>query len=73
MNCLNFVYVPKDIDSLATLDRLYNRHVKRFYTDPLWRRKFRRRWWQHRWSIWHMVKHIPTFLAAKRSFEPEDA
>ena len=73
MNCLNFVYVPKDIHSRKTLDRHYNRHVKRFYTDPGWRRKFRRRWWQHRWSIWHMAKHIPTFLTARRSFEDEDA
>jgi magnesium-protoporphyrin IX monomethyl ester (oxidative) cyclase len=73
MNCLNFVYVPKGIESRKALDRLYNQHVKRFYTDAGWRRKFRRRWWQHRWSIWHMAKHIPTFLAARRSFEPEAA
>ncbi len=73
MNCLNFVYVPKGIETRKTLDRLYNRHVKRFYSDPSWRRKFRHRWWQHRWSIWHMAKHIPTFLAAKRSFETKDA
>ncbi len=73
MNCLNFVYVPKGIESRETLDRLYNRHVKRFYNDAGWRRKFRRRWWQHRWSIWHMIKHIPTFLAARRSFETEEA
>ena len=73
MNCLNFVYVPTGIESRQTLDRLYNRHVKRFYTDPAWRRKFRLRWWQHRWSIWHMATHIPTFLYAKRSFETEDA
>ncbi|KPJ74644.1 MAG: cobalamin-binding protein [Deltaproteobacteria bacterium SG8_13] len=73
MNCLNFVYVPKGIESREALDRLYNRHVKRFYTDPAWRRKFRRRWWQHRWSLWHMAKHLPTFVAARRSFEPEDA
>ena len=70
MNCLNFVFVPKSIDSKQTLDELYNRHVKRFYTDPAWRRKFRRRIWQHRWSLWHLLKHLPTFIAAKRNFEP---
>ena len=71
MNCLNFVFVPSGIDSTETLDRLYNQHVKRFYTDPGWRRKFRRRIWQHRRSIWHMLKHMPTFLAAKKNFEPD--
>lgn len=71
MNCLNFVFVPSGIDSKETLDRLYNQHVKRFYTDTGWRKKFRRRIWQHRHSIWHMLKHIPTFMAAKKNFEPQ--
>jgi magnesium-protoporphyrin IX monomethyl ester (oxidative) cyclase len=70
MNCLNFVFVPKEIDSKETLDQLYNWHVKRYYTDPAWRRKFRDRIWQHRRSLWHFVKHLPTFMAAKRNFEP---
>lgn len=70
MNCLNFVYLPEGIDSHETLDRLYNTHVKRFYESPGWRRRFVRRLWQHRWSLWHMVRHLPEFMAAKRSFEP---
>ncbi|MFO7785352.1 MAG: radical SAM protein [Desulfatiglandales bacterium] len=76
MNCLNFVFLPKGIDSRKTLDRLYNRHVKRFYTDPSWRKRFRKRLWQHRHSLWHMIRHLPAFLTAKRHFEPggtEDA
>jgi magnesium-protoporphyrin IX monomethyl ester (oxidative) cyclase len=71
MNCLNFVFLPRGIDSMERLDQLYNWHVKRFYTDPAWRRKFRRRLWQHRWSLWHMFKHLPTFIAARRAFEPD--
>ena len=35
MNCLNFVFVPKAIESKEKLDYLYNRHVKRFYSDHL--------------------------------------
>lgn len=70
MNCLNFVFVPKGIDSKETLDQLYNTHVKRFYSDPEWRRKFRNRIWEHRRSIWYGLKHLPTFIAAKNSFEP---
>ena len=70
MNCLNFVFVPNAIASKEKLDHLYNWHVKRFYTDKSWRRKFVSRWWQHRRSLWHMLVHLPTFLAAKRNFEP---
>ena len=71
MNCLNFVFIPKSIDSKKTLDQLYNEHVKRFYTHPAWRKKFRKRIWQHRKSLWHMLKHLPTFITAKRAFEPK--
>jgi magnesium-protoporphyrin IX monomethyl ester (oxidative) cyclase len=70
MNCLNFVFLPRAIDSMQTLDELYKWHVKRFYTDPAWRKRFRRRFWQHRWSLWHMLKHLPTFITARRIFEP---
>jgi anaerobic magnesium-protoporphyrin IX monomethyl ester cyclase len=50
---------------------LYNRHVKRFYTDPQWRRKVARRLWEHRWSLWRLLRDWPSFLAARRQFEPE--
>jgi anaerobic magnesium-protoporphyrin IX monomethyl ester cyclase len=70
MNCLNFVFVPKTIASRERLDELYNRHVKRFYSDPVWRRKFARRLWQHRWSLIHLIRHLPSFIKAKNAFEP---
>jgi radical SAM superfamily enzyme YgiQ (UPF0313 family) len=72
MNCLNFVFIPKGIESRERLEALYNRFVKRFYTDPDWRKKFRKRLWQHKKSLWHLFVHLPTFLAAKRSFEPAE-
>ncbi|MBN1474727.1 MAG: radical SAM protein [Syntrophaceae bacterium] len=71
MNCLNFVFVPKGISSRARLDQLYNEHVKRFYSDPGWRRKFRRRIWEHRKSLMYLLRHLPSFWAAKNQFEPE--
>jgi anaerobic magnesium-protoporphyrin IX monomethyl ester cyclase len=70
MNCLNFVFIPKAIASKEKLDYLYNSHVKRFYSDPAWRRNFARRIWQHRWSMLHLLRHLPSFLAAKQNFEP---
>jgi len=70
MNCLNFVFVPHAIASREALDELYNQHVKRFYSSRAWRQKFRRRMWEHRWSLWHMIRHLPDFMAAKNNFEP---
>ncbi len=69
MNCLNFVYLPADIDSVETLDRLYNAHVKRFYSDKRWRRKFMRRLWPHRWSLWRLARHWADFAGAMRGFD----
>jgi radical SAM superfamily enzyme YgiQ (UPF0313 family) len=70
MNCLHFVFLPKTMPSRERMDELYNWHVKRFYSDAAWRRTFRGRLWQHRRSLWYMVRHLPSFLAAKRHFEP---
>jgi len=70
MNCLNFVFIPHSIGSKATLDHLYNWHVKRFYTDKAWLGKFRKRIWRHRHSIWHILKNLPDFLTAKSQLEP---
>jgi len=71
MNCLNFVFVPKGVGSREELDQLYNEHVKRFYSGGGWRKRFRSRLWEHRWSLLYMLRHLPTFLAAKRNFEPD--
>jgi anaerobic magnesium-protoporphyrin IX monomethyl ester cyclase len=70
MNCLNFVFVPRGITSIERLNLLYNEHVKRFYSDPEWRNKFRRRLWQHRKSLMYLIRHLPSFWSAKRRFEP---
>lgn len=70
MNCLNFVFVPQGITSKERLDHLYNEHVKRFYSDGAWRKKFRRRLWQHRKSLFYLLHHLPSFWSAKNQFEP---
>jgi radical SAM superfamily enzyme YgiQ (UPF0313 family) len=70
MNCLNFVFIPNGIASKERLDQLYNEYVKRFYSDSEWRRKFRRRIWEHRRSLLYFIQHLPSFLSAKRQFEP---
>ncbi len=73
MNCLNFVFVPKGIASEERLDQLYNEHVKRFYSDKIWREKFRKRIWQHRKSLMYLLRHLPAFWSAKNQFEPKQS
>lgn len=72
MNCLNFVFLPRGIPSREVLDELYNQHVKRFYSSRTWRRRFMRRLWQHRWSLWHLATHLPAFWSARQTFNPKE-
>jgi len=71
MNCLNFVFVPSGVESKDRLDHLYNEHVKRFYSDPGWRKRFRKRLWEHRKSLFYLLRHLPSFWLAKNQFEPQ--
>ncbi len=73
MNCLNFVFLPKGFSSRDEMDALYNWHVKRFYDSQGYRRRFAGRLWQHRWSLWHVLKHLPETIAAARYFSANKA
>ena len=68
MNCLNFVYLPEGFTSREEMDALYNWHVKRFYDSKGYHRRFAKRLWAHRWSLWHVLKHLPETIAAARYF-----
>lgn len=68
MNCLNFVFKPAGFASREEMDALYNGHIKRFYDSKGYRRRFVRRLWEHRWSLWHVLKHLPETIAAARYF-----
>ncbi|HXX10747.1 MAG TPA: radical SAM protein, partial [Burkholderiales bacterium] len=71
MNCLNFVYVPQAFSSREQMEDLYNWHVQRYYKSKQYQRRFRQRIWQHRWTLWHIIKHLPTLLRAKAHFTHE--
>lgn len=73
MNCLNFVYKPEGFESREQMDELYNWHVRRFYDSKGYRRRFAKRLWQHRWSLWHVVKNLPTIIQAARYFSANRA
>lgn len=68
MNCLNFVYRPEGFATREQMDELYGQHVRRFYHSRSYRKRFAKRLWQHRWSLWHMARHAPHFFQAARYF-----
>jgi anaerobic magnesium-protoporphyrin IX monomethyl ester cyclase len=68
MNCLNFVFRPSGFASRAQMDALYNWHLRRFYGSRNYHRRFARQLWQHRWSLWRVVKALPAMIAALRFF-----
>ena len=68
MNCLNFVYKPIGFASREEMDALYNWHIRRYYNSKGYHRRFAKRLWQHRHSLWHVLKHLPETVAATRYF-----
>ncbi len=72
MNCINFTFVPKAFASKEQMDRLYSQYVQRFYAGTRYRRRFVRRLWEHRWSLWHMLKHLPAFVRATGQFSVDE-
>jgi magnesium-protoporphyrin IX monomethyl ester (oxidative) cyclase len=73
MNCLNFVFLPKGFSSREEMDALYNWHIRRFYDSKAYRRRFSKRLWQHRWSLWHLVRNLPRVVQAARYFSANKA
>ena len=68
MNCLNFVFVPEGFSSNSEMDALYNETVRSLYKSKNYRRRFLKRLWQHRWSLWHIIKNLPNIIRAARYF-----
>ncbi len=68
LNCVNPVFLPKGFASREQMEMLYNGHIERFYKSKAYRRRFGRRIWEHRWSLWHLIRHLPMVWAAKRYF-----
>ncbi len=71
MNCMNFVFVPKGIESRERLEELYKQCIKRFYTSRNWIQKFGLLMFQSPHSTYRMIKNLPAFLKIKKDFEPK--
>jgi anaerobic magnesium-protoporphyrin IX monomethyl ester cyclase len=68
MNCLNFTFRPNGFSNQTEMDTLYNWHLRRFYHGKSYLRRFARRLWDHRWSLWHVLSHGFQTVQAGRYF-----
>lgn len=71
MNCLNFVFVPKGIESKERLEELYKQFIKGFYTSTNWIKKFWPLMIKSPDSTFRMLKNLPAFLKIRNDFKPE--
>jgi anaerobic magnesium-protoporphyrin IX monomethyl ester cyclase len=69
MNCLNFVFIPKSIESKNQLDQLYKQSIRRFYTGKNWVSKFGLLCYQSPHSFWRLLKDLPEFLKIRNEFK----
>jgi radical SAM superfamily enzyme YgiQ (UPF0313 family) len=69
MNCNNFIFVPKGFASEAELNECYGEVVRTFYKSKQWRRRFLKKAWTCRHSIYIFLRHLPQMLRARRLFE----
>ncbi len=70
MNCLNFVFVPKGIESKERLEELYKQFIKGFYTSANWIKKFWPLMFKSPDSTLRMLKNLPAFLKIRNDFDP---
>ena len=70
MNCMNFVFVPKGIESKEKMEKLHRQAIKRFYTGKNWMSKFWPLMFKCPDSTYRLIKNLPTFLKIKKDFEP---
>ena len=69
MNCMNFVFIPKGIESKEKMEKLHRQAIKRFYTGKNWMKKF----WPLRFkcpdSTFRIIKNLRTFLRIRNQFK----
>ncbi|MBI4837695.1 MAG: radical SAM protein, partial [Nitrospirae bacterium] len=70
MNCLNFVFIPKGIESKERLENIYKQYIKKFYTSKNWIRKFWLLMFKSPHSTCRMIRNLPAFLKIRKEFEP---
>jgi radical SAM superfamily enzyme YgiQ (UPF0313 family) len=62
MDCINFVFVPKEIGSKEVLEKQYRLFFKSFYERPFAKKTYLKLLFQSPHSYWRLFKNLPSFL-----------
>jgi radical SAM superfamily enzyme YgiQ (UPF0313 family) len=61
MDCMKFVFVPKEIASKEALEKYFGEFIRRFYNRPFMRKVYRKMFFQSLHSYWRLIKHATIF------------
>ncbi len=69
MDCVNFVFVPKEIESKERLEKYYRKFIDEFYHRPFIKKVYRKMFWQSPNSYWRLIKHASVFWKYAREIK----
>jgi len=69
MDCVNFVFLPKSIESGEILTKQYREFIRRFYNRPFMRKVYRKMLLESPHSYWRLIKHASAFLGYAKSMK----
>ncbi len=69
MDCVNFVFVPKEIQSREILEKYYKTFIRRFYNRPFMRKVYRAMLFQSPHSYWRLIRHASSFWRYARDMK----
>ena len=61
MDCMKFVFVPKETGSKEELEKYYGEFIRRFYHRQFMKKVYRKMLFQSTHSYWRLIKHASVF------------
>ena len=71
MDCVNFVFVPKEIGAREVLEKHYGEFLARFYRRPFMKKVYRTMLLQSPHSYWRLIRNAPSFLSYASGMKKE--
>ncbi|MGD9201928.1 MAG: radical SAM protein [Chitinispirillia bacterium] len=71
MDCINFVFVPKEINSKKILQDYNKKFIKKFYHRPFMKSVYRKMIFQSPHSYWRLIKNLSSFRQYAKELKVE--
>lgn len=69
MDCVNFVFIPKEAESKEKLEMYYKEFLTHFYNRPFMRKVYRKMMLQSPHSFWRLIKNAGSFLGYAKNMK----